>query len=377
MKKMKLGTISYNIYCNFTNYGSALQTWALHQAIKKIAGDKIEPVLVDYCPDVLADKDLLNPFENMWDKDEESRRMCELSLPAIRENFKKFDRFYHERFSRTKNKYTSENFNDIVPEESITSFVCGSDTIFCPDEFGIDDGYYANFNCMRRHAVAYAASFGDPHFTEESYKVLNERLQNFNAFGLRENLMVPYVAKHTSVPVQKVVDPTLLLTSMDYDTIADKRMEDSKYLLLYARRYNPQMEAYAEKLARENGWKIIEISLRATNADKSNRRMFYEAGVEEFLSLVKYAECVITNSFHGMIFAVQYERPFYVFSREQCDTKITELLELFGLSDRMVTPAKYENKITQKIDYAMVHKRIEGARKESLAFLQMELTSCL
>lgn len=374
----RVGTISYNIYCNFTNYGSALQTWALHQAIKKIAGDKIEPVLVDYCPDVLVDKDPLNPFDNMWDKDEESRRMCKLSLPAIRENFKKFDRFYHERFSRTKNKYTSENFNDIVPEESITSFVCGSDTIFCIDEFkGFDEGYYANYNCMKGHSVAYAASFGDSHFSEKDYLTLDKRLRNFNAIGLREGQMLPYVESHVDIPVRRTIDPTLLLTSTDYDTIADKRIEDSKYLLLYARRYNPQMEAYAEKLAEENGWEIIEISLRATNADKPNRRMFYEAGVEEFLSLVKYAECVVTNSFHGTIFAVQYCKPMIVFSREQCDTKITELLELFGLSDRLVTPTKYENEITQKIDYMMVQERIEYARKESLAFLQMELTSCL
>lgn len=68
----KIGTISYNIYCNFTNYGSALQTWALHQAIKKVTGDMIKSVLVDYCPEILVDKDPLNPFANMWDKDEES-----------------------------------------------------------------------------------------------------------------------------------------------------------------------------------------------------------------------------------------------------------------------------------------------------------------
>ena len=74
----RIGTISYNIYCNFTNYGSALQTWALHQAIKKVAENTVEPVLVDYCPEILVDKDPLNPFANMWDKDEESRRMCEL-----------------------------------------------------------------------------------------------------------------------------------------------------------------------------------------------------------------------------------------------------------------------------------------------------------
>ena len=93
----RIGTVSYNIYCNFTNYGSALQTWALHQAIKKVAGDMIDPVLVDYCPEILADKDPLNPFANMWDKDEESRRMCELTMPAIRENYYKFDRFIQHR----------------------------------------------------------------------------------------------------------------------------------------------------------------------------------------------------------------------------------------------------------------------------------------
>ena len=86
----RIGTISYNIYCNFTNYGSALQSWALHQAIKEVAENTVEPVLVDYCPEILADKDPLNPFANMWDKDEESRRMCELTLPAIRENYYKF-----------------------------------------------------------------------------------------------------------------------------------------------------------------------------------------------------------------------------------------------------------------------------------------------
>lgn len=373
----RLGTISYNIYCNFTNYGSALQTWALHQVIKKYAGDIVRPVLVDYCPDVLINKDPLNPFENMWDQDEESRRMCELTMPAIRVNYEKFDRFYHKRFERTKKKYTSKNFDQIVKDEKLEGFVCGSDTIFCPDEFGFDDGFYANYDCMRKHSVAYAASFGDPHFTEDTYAILNQRLLNFNALGLRENLMIPYVTEHTVVPVQKVLDPTLLLECGDYDQIAEARLENEKYLLLYARRYNPKMESYAERLAKEKGWKIVEISLRATNAEKENRRMFYEAGVEEFLSLVKYAECVITNSFHGMIFAVQYRKPFYVFSREQCDTKITELLALFGLSDRIITAENQKDKPLEQIDYAAVHGRITDKREQSLKFLHLELTSCL
>ena len=74
----------------------------------------------------------------------------------------------------------------------------------------------------------------------------------------------------------------------------------------------------------------LKLVCAQKNAEKTNRRMFYEAGVEEFLSLTKYAECVVTNSLHGTIFAVQYSKPLCVFSREQCDTKIKELLAFNG-----------------------------------------------
>lgn len=364
----KIGTVSYNIYCNFTNYGSALQTWALHRAIKKIGNGNYKPILVDYCPDVLADKDPLNPFKNMWDKDEESQRMCRLTLPAIRENFFKFDKFYHSRFDRTSKKYTSQNFNDIIKDEALDGFICGSDTIFCVDELGFDDGYYAEYSCMKNRSAAYAASFGDSHFDEHSYGILNERLPNFIAIGLREKTMLSYVEQNTDVPVKRVLDPTLLLTSDDYDAIAEKPLEKEKYILLYARRYDPKMEAFAEKFAAEHNMKIIEISLRAENAQKPNRRMFYEAGIEEFLSLVKYAEFVVTNSFHGMIFCIQYKRPFTVFSRELCDNKITELLEMLGILGQM-----HSDTFSLKINYDKVFERIEAERKKSFDFLRCEL----
>lgn len=362
----RIGTVSYNIYCNFTNYGSALQTWALHQAIKKIEG--FQPVLVDYCPDILADKDPLNPFSNMWDKDEESKRMCELTMPAIRENYQKFDDFYRIRFDRTSQKYTSCNF-DGISKEKLYGFVCGSDTIFCPDEFGVDDGYFANYVPMQGHSVAYAASFGDPTMTDKVSEQINERLKNFKAIGLRENLMIPYVKGQTDVPVQKVIDPTLLLTPEEYKPITEDRIIEEKYLLLYSRRYSPVMEEYAEKVAKENGWKIVEISLRATNADKGHI-MFYQAGVVEFLSLVKNAEFVVTNSFHGMIFSVQMKKQFAGFSRDQCNSKIDELLTLFGLKDRLYVTGKEQY---SDIDYDAVHKRIAIERKYSVEFLKCSL----
>ncbi|MCM1233434.1 MAG: polysaccharide pyruvyl transferase family protein [Ruminococcus flavefaciens] len=369
------GQISYNMYCNFTNYGSALQSWALHQTINKLGKGKWKAIFVDYCPAVLADKDPCNPFDNMWDKDEETRKMCRQMMPAIRENHRKFERFYHEQIKWTARQYTSDNFNEIIHDEKLDGFVCGGDTLFCPDEFGFDDGYYANYDCMKNCSVAYAVSFGDAQFNEERYQLLNQRIPNFEAFGLREEAMMAYISKHTSAPVQRVLDPTLLLDNRDYDKIAAGRLEKDRYLLLYSRRYNPEMEDYAEKLAEENGWKIIEISLRAVNANKTKRRMYYEAGVEEFLSLVKYAEFVITNSYHGMIFSIQYQRLFYIFLREQCNIKITELLKSLDLLHRIKYAGAEENK--NKIDYAAVYHKIDKARQQSVEFLERELEICM
>lgn len=369
-----IGTVSYNINCNFTNYGSALQSWALCQAIDMIGEDLgIQSKIIDYCPKVLEDCDVLNPYKRMWDNDEESRRMVELTMPAIKINYKKFEDFYTWRFRRTLKKYHDRDFDNVVKDEDIAGFVCGSDTIFCIDEFkGFVEGYFANFECMKGNAVAYAASFGDPHFTDETYCILNERLKNFRCIGIRENMMLDYIKSNTFIPVQQVVDPTLLLLPETYSQITENRIVDEKYLLLYSRRYNRAMELFAEEYAKEKGLKIVEISLRATNNEKGHL-MMYDAGVEEFLSLVKHAECIITNSFHGIIMSVQFQKLFYGFSREQCDNKTKELTELIGLSERMLVTGK--EKTTEYIDYKSVFKKIDTARKLSIEFLKLELES--
>ena len=368
-----IGQVSYNINCNFTNYGSALQSWALSQMIDKIGSEfGIQSKLIDYCPRVLEDSDCLNPMKKMWDTDVEARRLVENMMPAIRENYQKFEDFYTNRFRRTKRKYTDDNFNDVVKDEAIEGFVCGSDTIFCINEFkGFVEGYYANFECMRGKSVSYAASFGDPTFTEQDYQTLNERLQNFKALGIREYNMLPYVKKHVTVKAERTIDPTLLAEASLYDSIIAEPQMKEKYILLYSRRYNKNMEQYAERMAEEKGLKLVEISIRSNNAEKGHI-MRYDAGVEEFLSLVKYAECVITNSFHGVIFAVQLRTPFYCFSREQGDTKIGEVLDLFGLNNRiMITGTE---SVPQEIDYDVVHQRIAEARTPSEDYLKYALS---
>ena len=127
--KKRYGIVSYNLYGNFTNYGSALQSFALQTSIDRLDPDKVEAIILDYCPDVLLDKDALSPMKAMWDTDSESRKMCEMSLPAIQENYQKFQRFFHEKFRLSQGKYISDNFDQSFEQEVLSGYICGSDTL--------------------------------------------------------------------------------------------------------------------------------------------------------------------------------------------------------------------------------------------------------
>ena len=368
----KFATVTYNYHCNYTNYGSALQTWALLRVLNSLASGEVEAINLDYCPASHLDKDPLDPTRSTWDTDPESRRMIELSMPAIRDNYAKFDRFYHEECRLSQGSYTSANFGESLETEGLDGYVCGSDTIFCIREFdGFDDGYFANFPVMRGRSISYAASFGDVDWTVPELETLEERLSNFKALGIREGgADLDWVKANVAVPATRVLDPTLLLTGLDYEPITGDSQMDEPYLLLYSRRYNPAMEAYADRVAEKLGCKVIDISLRATNAERGHV-MRYDAGVEEFLALAKGARYVVTNSFHGLIFAAQMHTPFSVFSREQADTKISQLLAWLGLTGRAM--ADGDEDVPLELSFDDMESRLVALRRGSLGYLRSAL----
>lgn len=369
--KKRYAIVSYNMYGNFTNYGSALQTYALHRTLNELAPQQVQGIVLNYCPDVLRDKDILNPMKDMWDLDEDSRKMCELSLSAIRINYEKFQCFYRQQYTISSQMYTSDNFQESLEKEHLDGYICGSDTIWCISEFkGFDNGYFANYPVMKNsHTISYAASFGDAVFEGEDEEMLRTCLQNYKAIGVRENTNIEFIKKNTSVPVRRVLDPTLLLKGEEYHVITQERLIQEPYILLYARRYNKAMEEYADTLAEKMGCKIVEISLRAVNAPR--HIMFYEAGVEEFLSLTKYAEFVVTNSFHGAIFSIQMHTQFRIFSREQADTKIDELLEWLHLEECKLISGQEEKGFC--IEFDAIEERLQKLRWDSLSYLKTAL----
>jgi hypothetical protein len=182
--------------------------------------------------------------------------------------------------------------------------------------------------------------------------------------------MVPYIKQRVSVPVSQVIDPTLLLSATDFDELAKEAENKPPYLLLYARRYNSKMEEYAIDVAKKNGWRIVEISLRATNAERGHE-MRYDAGVEEFIGLVKNASYVVTNSYHGMIVAIHYKKSFVIFSREQCDTKIDEVLNRLDLVCCKKNCAG--DAVVSQPDWTSVSSLMKTQASESRSFLENSL----
>ena len=219
------------------------------------------------------------------------------------------------------------------------------------------------------HTISYAASFGDVVFTDEELAILRSRLQNYKAIAVRENFMLDFIKDNVTVPATQVLDPTLLLTGRDYETIAAERQSEDSYILLYTKKNKKKMEEYADRLAEKLGVKVIEISLRAMNASKHEMR--YDAGVEEFITLVRDAECVVTNSFHGAIFGIQMHTPIRVFSREQADSKIDELLGVVGLENNKLVTG--EETVPETTDFDEVERKLAVRREASLDYLRKVL----
>ena len=360
----KYGIVTYSKYFNFVNFGSMLQCYALQQTLNKLGVDNI---VVDYRNDALLAKDINDPLKNMRDRRIISRLGCRLSYPQIRKANKKFDDFWNKHYHKTDKIYTSRDFDEL----ELDGYICGSDTIWDVDESqGFDRGFFADFDCMHgKHNISYSASIGDRAFVEADRGELTRMLKNFKHIAMRETNNKGIVDTCTDIPITETIDPTLLLDRCDYEKIMKEVKQEKPYILLYSREYNPDMVRFADKLAKKYGLKVIEISLRIQNFYK--HKMAYNTGVDEFLGLVNNAEYVITNSYHGAIFAMQFRREYYVFSRSGCSNKIKVLLENVGLQDRMLDSSHCEEQ--KKIDYDDVWRRIAVRRIDSIAYLKEAL----
>jgi hypothetical protein len=378
MKKVGLITI-HRIY----NYGSALQTFATARTIEKFG---CSCKVIDYtypnsyhfanAPFYLAEKQST--------KISIGRRFQQKLMKwIIRQNheflFATFHSFLQKNLSLTKPFETPDSLLKNPPTFDV--YITGSDQVWNPLYCGRDLAFLLGFAPDSALKIAYAASFGS-HKLMDVYKEFQAKwLYRYDAISVRETSGVQMVKELTGAHAECVVDPTLLLTADEWNNIAsEKRFCNKPYILCYILKYSfdpyPYITDLVRHLQRETGYEVLFIGGYPVNVLHPHYTVLPHVSPEEFLSLYRDASFVVTSSFHGTAFALNYAKPFFtvVDDKATTDDRQLGLIRRLGAEDRaIVKGSAFPQKNDIAMDYQVVHKRLAEWRIHSLDFLKESL----
>ena len=225
------------------------------------------------------------------------------------ERWEKFNSFIKELTDYEEEVYICE---EDLEKLDIDFWICGSDQIWNTEiTRGFNKGFFLDFKTDGKK-ISYAVSMGIPELSKENEEDFKRCINQLDNISVREEILIKYTEKFTNKNVTKTLDPTLLLDEKDYD---DMILENKygEYILIYALGPDERLTQIARKIEKEKNVKIIELN------DKRKENYFCEqvsdGGPKEFLTLIKNAKAIITNSFHGTIFSIIFKKEFYTITR--------------------------------------------------------------
>ena len=262
------------------------------------------------------------------------------------------------------------NINDKNLIKKYDYFIAGSDQVWNPTFGRLSDFDLLSF-ARPEQRIAFSASFGINKLPDEFKEKAKKELQKFKDISVREDAGKQIIEELTDrKDVQVLVDPTMLLTSEEWDKVSKKpkQLKTNKYILNYfLGNISEERNNEINRIAKENNCEIINIL--------DSKSPFYQTGPSEFLYLEKNAFLICADSFHSCVFAILFDRPFIVFDREdsmeKMNSRIETLLKKFKLEDRW-----YDKKIKEeqlKIDYAETYKILEKERIKAKEFIEKSL----
>jgi len=200
-------------------------------------------------------------------------------------------------------------------------------------------------------------------FSNEEMVTIFSYLSSFNAISVRESYAQEFLNKF-GIKAETVIDAVFLLEKKDYLPIISDRFKNKKYVLLYLpAQDNEKLRLDARTYAKNKGLELIEIN----NKVVSKKGLIGDAGVEDFLSAIFYADSVFTNSFHALCFSAIFHKNFYIYSR-LASGKLTDFCKILGLENRFINDDKLYNELPP-IDYDLLDNRIDAYRLFSQKWL--------
>lgn len=295
------------------NYGAFLQAWSLAKAVKQL-GHQVE--IIDY----------RHPKAIQFYK-----KLRKNSRFGIIKSWAESRLIQYEcnHLPLTKQCHSSSDLQEVANQYDVV--ICGSDQIWHTKSIrDFDPAYFLDFvksDKVRRISYAPSCSGLDsfsPHDGE-----VKSLLDKFDALSGRDARTLELVKELGDYNIRRVVDPTLLVDHKELES--NGRINKQEYLLIYG-----GIESWAfpaiRHVAKERGLKIIAIGNRCRAADKSDPFVL----PNKWLAYFRDAKAVITSAFHGAMFAIINKRPLLAIPSVGKEAKISDALDTYGLSDRLV-----------------------------------------
>ncbi len=371
---MRVGIITMH---RVLNCGSALQAYALQHIIEKL-GHHVE--LIDYV------------YPNTYHK-KTARMRCKQQnklfflLETIYGFFyalivkRMFTPFYNRFFNLSRTTYkTKKQIHSNPPKYDF--YISGSDQIWNPIYIGRDTTFMLTFT-NDKSKISYSSSIANSNIPQDCIQLYSDALKEFKAISVREEQSCNLVRSLTGKDVKFVLDPTLLLDGDQWEDVlnfADITI-DERYILVYVLGYSFDVNDYAAEvinyLQKKTGLKVVVLAYTRKKRNKLNNFISINRIIPaNFLSLIKNATLVVTDSFHASAMSVNFSRPLYslIKERSSSDNRVYSFLRSVGADSRAVelsTPL--DDLPSLEMDYTEVNLNLILKRKESLDFLKCSL----
>ncbi len=372
---MKVGIITFH---RVNNYGAVLQAYALQKTIRRLGFDC---EIIDYRRKNVRDIFLWQrnkagsllkgrPDRQPYTNAEFIRMVCDTIFFNNRKVAAKFNAFRkHLPMSRPVN---SDSVRQLNREYDL--FLSGSDQVWNCGRVYLDKNYFLDFVEDDNRKGSYAASFGIksvPDKYRAEYKVL---LSAYRYLSVRESAGADIIRELTGREANVVLDPTLLLDKGEWSRLIGDGRRIKPAVVVYMLEYSEALLDFARGLSQRTGCPVH--LLKKTFGHRLNEDYRTDVGPLEWLKELKEAEYVVTNSFHGVAFSINFNKQFYVeIARERIRgamaSRIEDILTAFQLTERLISPENAGSMdITEGIDYGKVNRRLEELRADSCSYLE-------
>ncbi len=370
------------------NYGSMLQAYALQEAVNSL-GYEAENLRIDgiakeirnkklgYYARQLADwsvvKEKAGMVRKIWQK-KKNKAFAENSRIRNR----KFQEFQQQVFKVSPYLASKKAMGEYVKD--CQAVIVGSDQLWLPSNITAD--YYTlNFVPDEVRKAAYATSFGVSKLPRRMHDFAGKFLNRINKVSVREEKGRELVSEIAQRNVPVVCDPTLLFVKEQWaELIPQTSIIAEKYIFCYFLGNNPWQRELARKLREKTGYKIVSLLHmdEYVDMDESFPDIApYDVGPAEFVNLIRGAEYILTDSFHGTVFSAIHGKKFFTFRRFSqkatlsTNSRMDSLFSLLGVPERLLDEnADVDDMLSMELDQEKVWTRIENLRKPSWEYLR-------